>query len=38
VGLDKSRDLGLMARVAQYRFRHLTEDEVDDLYAFLAGR
>ncbi len=38
VGLDESRDLGLMALVAEYRFAHFTEDEVDALFAFLQSR
>ncbi len=38
VGLDESRDLGLMARVAEYRFAHFTDEEVADLHAFLQSR
>lgn len=38
VGIDESRDLGLMARVAEYRFAHLTDAEVDALHAFLLSR
>ena len=31
------RDLGLMTRVAKGRFVHWTDEEVDDLYAFLSS-
>jgi mono/diheme cytochrome c family protein len=30
-----NRELGLMSRVARYRFAHWTDGEVDDLFAFL---
>lgn len=32
------RDLGLMSRMTQSRFRHLTEEEVDTLYGYLSSR
>ncbi len=35
VGLDEARDLGLMALVAQSRTVHMTDEEVDALYAYL---
>jgi mono/diheme cytochrome c family protein len=38
VGIDESRDLGLMAAVSERRFSHLTNDEVDDLFAYLQSR
>jgi hypothetical protein len=38
VGIDESRDLGLMARVSERRFSHLTDAEVDDLYDYLVSR
>lgn len=38
VGVDDTRDLGLMARVSEYRFAHFTDEEVDDLHAFLQSR
>lgn len=37
-GLDEQRDLGLMARVAQYRLTHLEPPEVDALHAYLLSR
>jgi mono/diheme cytochrome c family protein len=38
VGIDESRDLGLMASVSERRFSHLTDDEVDDLFDYLQSR
>lgn len=38
VGLDEARDLGLMALVAEYRFAHLADDEVDALFDYLQSR
>lgn len=38
VGVDETRDLGLMAGVAQNRFAHLNDSEVVALYGYLQSR
>lgn len=38
VGIDESRDLGLMAGVSERRFSHLTDREVDHLFDYLQSR
>ncbi len=38
VGIDESRDLGLMASVSERRFSHMTDEEVDHLFDYLQSR